>query len=93
MTIVSHHEVIILGKAGYLKKVYFGFQRNGEWIEPTLIYTASEIKSGNLIDDDPGRIDANANVEGAIFQSYLFHSESFPNNYPTHVRKVVSYKR
>lgn len=65
-------EVIELLRNGYLNKVTYGFMRNDNWIEPTLIYTAKELTLG--VDDDPGRIHPNADVAGAYFHSYLTYS-------------------
>lgn len=63
-------EVVELLKHGYLKTVTYGFRRDGQFIEPTLRYTASELASSG-IDDDPGRVRPGANVESATFYSYL----------------------
>lgn len=71
-------EVTLLLKAGYLEKVAYGFKKDGQWIEPTLIYKAEEI-FGNGIDDDPGRIKPGANVSGAFFTSYLNYSNKWFN--------------
>ena len=57
-------EATELLRQGYLQSVTYGFQRNGNWIEPTLRYTARELADGG-IDDDPGRVRPGANVEGA----------------------------
>jgi len=63
-------------KAGYLNEVTYGFKRNDQWIEPTLRYTARELKDGT-VDDDPGRIPHNANIVGASFYSYLTYNASW----------------
>jgi hypothetical protein len=63
-------EIIQYLKAGYLREVTYGFRREGQWIEPTLRYSAQELGEGAL-DDDPGRVRPNANVSGAAFHSYL----------------------
>jgi hypothetical protein len=63
-------EIIQYLKAGYLREVTYGFRRGGQWIEPTLRYSAQELGEGTL-DDDPGRVRPNANVSGAAFHSYL----------------------
>lgn len=70
-------EAIELVKAGYLDTVTYGFWRNGNWIEPTVRYTAREIMDGRLEDDDPGKIRPGASVEGASFYSYLNYSYSW----------------
>lgn len=70
-------EITELLKNGYLDTVTYGFQKNGNWIEPTLRYTARELSGGVGDDDDPGRIRPNANVIGANFTSYLTYSSSW----------------
>ena len=42
----------------------FGFKRDGQWIEPTLRYTAQEFAAGG-VDDDPGKVRPGASVVGA----------------------------
>jgi len=69
-------EVIELLRQGYLGTVTYGFRRNGEWIEPTLRYTAKELVDGT-IDDDPGRIRHGLNIDGATFHSYLTYSAAW----------------
>jgi hypothetical protein len=64
-------EVAELLKAGYLDTIKYGFRRNGEFIEPTLCYTASDLSGSSTIDNDPGRVKLGANIEGATFYSYL----------------------
>ena len=66
-------EAIALMKAGYLNYVWYGFKRNGLWIEPTLKYTAMDLYTGS-VDDDPGKIRPGADVSGASFSSYLTYS-------------------
>lgn len=58
-------------KAGYLSDVTYGFQRNGQWIEPTLMYTSRDLSGGAANDDDPGRILPGKDVSGAAFASFL----------------------
>lgn len=36
-------EIIELLRHGYLDKVTYGFRRDGNWVEPTLRYTAQEL--------------------------------------------------
>jgi len=69
-------EATELMKAGYLKYVWYGFQRDGKWIEPTLKYTAEDIYSGST-DDDPGKIRPGASVKNADFCSFLTYSHSW----------------
>jgi len=69
-------EAIALMKAGYLNYVWYGFKRNGFWIEPTLKYTAQDLYSGS-VDDDPGKIRPGADVSGASFSSYLTYTSKW----------------
>jgi len=64
-------------KSGYLSKVTYGFQRNGKWIEPSLIYTARDLAGMTSNDDDPGRIKPNADISGSYFTSYLEHNYAY----------------
>jgi len=70
-------EVIALLKAGYLGTLTMGFWRNGDWIEPTVRYTARDLAGGTANDDDPGRIKPRRNIDGASFHSYLTYSASW----------------
>ena len=70
-------EITELLKAGYLGAVTYGFQRNDNWIQPTLRYTAKELAGFSTNDDDPGRIRPGANVQGASFSSYLTYSSAW----------------
>ncbi|EPX84735.1 hypothetical protein [Salipiger mucosus] len=74
-TSISNYEseAIALMKAGYLNYVWYGFKRNGLWIEPTLKYTAQDLCNGS-VDDDPGKIRPGADISGASFASYLTYS-------------------
>ena len=67
-------EVTEFLKEGYLGTVTYGFRRDGNWIEPTLRYTARDLAGGSANDDDPGKIRASANTAGATFYSYLTYS-------------------
>lgn len=68
-------EIAQLLKHGYLKAVTYGFERNGNWIEPTLIYNASDLDSG--VNDDPGKVRPGKDVTNASFYSFLEYSESW----------------
>ena len=70
-------EAIELIKAGYLGTVTYGFQRNGNWVEPTLRYTARDLAGSSVNDDDPGRVRPGADVSGAVFKSYLTYSAAW----------------
>lgn len=66
-------EVVELLKAGYLGKVWYGFKRDGKFIEPALRYTAREL-AGFADNDDPGRVRPGGNINGASFYSFLTYS-------------------
>lgn len=70
-------ELTELLKAGYLGTVTYGFRRDGQWIEPTLRYTAQDLAGMSATDDDPGKIRASANVSGATFYSFLTYSSAW----------------
>jgi hypothetical protein len=70
-------EVIELLKAGYLGTLTVGFRRDGDWIEPTVRYTARDLAGGIADDDDPGRIKPGANIDGASFYNYLTFSSAW----------------
>lgn len=70
-------EVTELLRQGYLGTVTFGFKRKGEWIEPTLRYTANELTAGGGADDDPGRVPPGKDVSGANFYSYMTYSTAW----------------
>jgi len=72
-------EVTELLKGGYLGTVAYGFWRDGNWIEPTLRYTARDLGGASANDDDPGRIRPGAAVDGASFYSYLTYSSAWDN--------------
>lgn len=76
--IVSYEiEVIEFLKEGYLGTVTYGFQRDGNWIEPTLHYTARDLAGASVNDDDPGRIRPRADIRRASFSSYLTYSPTW----------------
>lgn len=70
-------ELVELLKVGYLGTVTYGFRRDGNWIEPTLQYTAHDLAGTSANDDDPGRIRPGANITGASFHSYLTYSPTW----------------
>lgn len=71
-------EVIALLKSGYLYTVTYGFKKDGNWIEPTLHYTARDLIA-EATNDDPGRIRPGANINGAAFYSYLTYTSLWNN--------------
>lgn len=70
-------EVIAMLKAGYLGTVTYGFRKDGNWIPPTLRYTARDLAGGTANDDDPGRIPMWADITGAVFYSYMTYSSAW----------------
>lgn len=73
-------EVIELLKGNFLETVTYGFRRDGNWIEPTLRYTARDFFGTSVNDDDPGRIRPGADVSEASFYSYLTYSTAWYNS-------------
>ena len=69
-------EAIELLNEGFLGTVTYGFRRNGDWIVPTVRYTAREL-ADTSVDDDPGRIRPGADTSGASFYSYLVYDSSW----------------
>lgn len=67
-------ELAILLKNDAVRKVAYGFKRDGKWVEPTLIYTAENFSGNNWTDDDPGTVRPGADVEGLSFTSFLSYS-------------------
>lgn len=67
-------EIVAMMKAGYLGTVTYGFKKDGNWVEPTLRYTARDLASIAANDDDPGRVQPGADITGASFYSYLTQS-------------------
>ena len=55
-------EAIEFLKGGILDTVAYGFRRNGDWIEPTLIYTSRDLMVIAANDDDPGRVRPSAQI-------------------------------
>ena len=72
-------EVVEFLKDGYLDTVTYGFRRGGNWVEPTLRYTARELAGATANDDDPGRIRPGADTNGASFYSFLTYSLAWNN--------------
>jgi hypothetical protein len=70
-------ELVELMVDGYLEEVTYGFQRNGMWIVPTLVYTARDLYGSTGTDNDPGRIRPRADVSGAGFTSFLTHNNAW----------------
>lgn len=70
-------ELILFLKSGYLEDVTYGFRRNGDFIEPSIKYTARELISSNAIDDDPGKIRPGSDITNAVFGSFLNYSNKW----------------
>lgn len=65
-------EVIEYLKHGYLRKVTYGFKKDNNWIEPTLVYEAKDLDDAQ--NDDPGKIRPGRDITGAFFYSFLEYS-------------------
>jgi hypothetical protein len=70
-------EVVDLLKAGYLGSLTVGFLRDGQWIEPTLRYTARDLAGMAANDDDPGRVSPSCDISGAKFHNQLTYSSAW----------------
>jgi hypothetical protein len=70
-------EMTELLKLGYVSNITYGFRRSGDWIEPTLRYTARELSGASANDDDPGRVKPGRNIDDADFYSYLNYSSGW----------------
>ncbi len=84
-TSIAEYEVEIVEfmKAGYLGAVWYGYRRNGNWIEPTLRYTARDLAGSSANDDDPGRVRPGADITDAKFYSYLTYGGVWNNTTAT----------
>ena len=70
-------EVIALLQGGYLDVLTCGFKRAGQFIMPTLRYTAKDLAGSTGANDDPGLIPPRADVQGATFHSYLIRTQKW----------------
>ncbi|MBK9084511.1 MAG: hypothetical protein IPL80_04180 [Sterolibacteriaceae bacterium] len=70
-------EAIELLKAGYFGTLTVGFLRGGQWIEPTLRYTARDLAGMAANDDDPGRVLPGRDISGATFHNYMTYSTAW----------------
>ena len=70
-------ELTELLKAGYLRTMTYGFRKDGDWVEPSLRYTARDLAGLAANDDDPGKIRPGIDVSGASFYSYLTYSNAW----------------
>lgn len=78
-------------RAGYLGTVTYGFRKDGNWIEPTLRYTARDLAGASANDDDPGRIRPGADISGASFYSYMTYSAAWDQLTQTQQRSARDY--
>lgn len=69
-------ELIVLLKANCLEEVTYGYQKNGNWIEPALRYTPKDLY-GMGGDDDPGRVPPGMDISGAGFHSFLTYNSNW----------------
>lgn len=70
-------EFIELMRNGYLETVTYGFKRNGAWTAAAIRY---RVDNGSVsTDDDPGKIKANLDIDGAHFSSYLIYAQKWWN--------------
>lgn len=72
-------EIVDFLRAGYLGQVTYGYQRNGQWIEPSLHYTAKDLAGADGYGDDPGKIVPGKDVTNATFTSFLIYSSAWSN--------------
>ncbi|WP_175804319.1 hypothetical protein [Burkholderia cenocepacia] len=70
-------EAIELLKAGYFGTLTVGFLRGGQWIEPTLRYSARDLAGMAANDDDPGRVLPGRDISGATFHNYVTYSAAW----------------
>ena len=81
-------ELIALLKGGYLKKVIYGFHRNGNWVE-ALQYHA--LPDGALVgDDDPGKIRPGSDVLGESFTSHLWTNSRWDKLLPSEKEAIYA---
>ncbi len=72
-------EVIVFLKAGYLGTVTYGFWRNGDWIEPTIRYTARDLAGASANDDDPGRKPTSIHLHAPLEPVRAYHPRACPS--------------
>lgn len=72
-------ELIELLKKGYIDRISYGFKKDGKWVVPMLQYTAKQLADFYISGDDPGNIEAGADVKGASFYSMLVPNSKWEN--------------
>lgn len=75
-------EVVEFLKSGYLGTVTYGYKRDGQWIEPTLRYSAKDLAGADGYGDDPGKVRPGKNVDNATFYSYMTYSSAWSSLTP-----------
>lgn len=83
-------EVVELLKAGYLGTVTYGYRRDGNWIVPTLRYTAQDLVDSAVNDDDPGRVKPDADISGASFYNFLTYNDAWSKLSPVEQEAVTN---
>lgn len=68
-------ELVILLKGKYISSIDYGYKKGGTWVL-AVSYTVNTA-TGQLIDDNPGRIPPGKDISGATFGSYLRYSPNF----------------
>lgn len=64
-------EAALLSHGGYVNKVIYGFQRNGDWI---LALEYTNVNGTLVADDRAGGIYRSADTNGTVFTSFLYYS-------------------
>lgn len=67
-------EAALLSHSGYVNKVIYGFQRNGDWI---LALEYTNVNGTLVADDRAGGIYRYANTNGTVFTSFLYYSSKW----------------
>lgn len=87
-------ELVILLKGKYIASIDYGFKKGNTWVL-AVSYTVNTA-TGQLIDDNPGRIPAGKDVSGASFGSYLRHSSNYyalSTNEQANLEKSLPFQR
>ena len=87
-------EAAVMVWGGYADKVTYGFQKDGNWIEPALCYKARD-PSGRTVNDDPGQVSPGAPTGGASFNSYLAYTSAWDELTPEQAKisKMIPFQR
>jgi hypothetical protein len=68
-------ELVIFLKGGYVSSVDYGFIKNEKWVL-AVSYSVNPV-TGQLIDNNPGRIPAGKDISGTHFTSHLRYASKF----------------